>query len=332
MEDNRLRGLKGKEILITGGAGMIGSTIANLAVLLGAKVTILDAMLPLYGGNKFNLEEIKDDIVFIEGDVRDFELIQKTVVGKEVIFDLAAQVSYKDSITQPFVDLDINCRGHLNVLEACRLHNREVKIIFPSSRFVYGSIEYNPVDERHPFNCLSIYGIHKLTAEKYLIFYHRYYGIPTIIFRIANPFGPRQQMKHNRYGILNWFIKLALEGKELTIYGEGEQIRDYIYVTDVAEAMLMAAADNSLKHDVFNVGMGIGTPFREMVRKVASFLPNAKEVHLEWPKDSAFVETGDYITDISKISRRLGWKPQVSLEEGIERTISYYQKYKDKYW
>jgi len=332
MESSRLEDLEGKEILIVGGAGMIGSTIANLAVPLGAKVTILDAMLPLYGGNRFNLEEIKNDIVFIEGDIRDFELIQKVVAGKEVIFDLAAQVSYMDSITQPFLDLDINCRGHLNVLEACRFHNRKAKVIFSSSRFVYGSIEYNPVDERHPFNCLSIYGIHKLTAEKYFIFYHHYYGIPTVIFRIANPFGPRQQMKHSRYGILNWFIKLALKGEPLTVYGEGEQIRDYIYVTDVANAMLRAAADESLKHDVFNLGVGIGTPFKEMVRKVASFLPNAKVVYKEWPKESAFVETGDYITDISKISRRLGWKPQVSFEEGIERTIGYYQKYKDKYW
>ena len=332
MEDSRLRDLKGKEILITGGAGMIGSTIANLAVPLGAKVTILDAMLPLYGGNRFNLEEIKDDVVFIEGDVRDFELMQKVVVGKEIIFDLAAQVSYIDSITQPFLDLEINCGGHLNVLEACRLHNKEAKIIFSSSRFVYGSIEYNPVDEAHPFNCLSIYGIHKLTAEKYFAFYHRYYGIPTVIFRIANPFGPRQQMKHSRYGILNWFIKLALEGKQLTIYGEGEQVRDYIYVTDVADAMLTAAIDERLQHDVFNLGTGIGTTFKEMVRKVGSFLPNIKVVNTEWPKDSAFVETGDYIADISKISRCLGWKPQVSLDEGIKKTISYYQKYKDEYW
>ncbi len=332
MEGSKLRDLEGKEILITGGAGMIGSTIANLAVPLGAKVTILDAMLPLYGGNRFNLEEIKDDIVFIEGDVRDFELMQKVVVGKEIIFDLAAQVSYMDSIIQPFLDLEINCGGHLNVLEACRLQNKEAKIIFSSSRFVYGSIEYNPVDEAHPFNCLSIYGIHKLTAEKYFAFYQRYYGIPTVIFRIANPFGPRQQMKHSRYGILNWFIKLALEEKELTIYGEGEQVRDYIYVTDVADAMLTAAADESLRHDIFNLGTGRGTPFREMVRNVAAFLPNTKVAHMEWPKDSAFVETGDYITDISKISRRLGWKPQVSLEEGIKQTVSYYQKYKDKYW
>jgi nucleoside-diphosphate-sugar epimerase len=159
-------------VLITGGAGMIGSTIAHLAVAQGAQVSILDAMLPLYGGNRFNLHGILDAIQFIEGDIRDLDLMRRVVPGYDYIFNLAGQVSYVDSNIEPLLDLDINCKGHLQVLEACRLENPRARLLFASSRFVYGRIEYIPVDEGHPFNCLSIYGIHKLAGEKYYRFYH----------------------------------------------------------------------------------------------------------------------------------------------------------------
>ncbi|MBU4448979.1 MAG: NAD-dependent epimerase/dehydratase family protein, partial [Proteobacteria bacterium] len=209
-------------MLITGGAGMIGSTIAHLSVAQGAQVTILDAMLPLYGGNRFNLRGILDDIQFVEGDIRDLNLMRRVVPGYDYIFNLAGQVSYVDSNTEPLLDLDINCKGHIQALEACRLENPQARLLFASSRFVYGRIEYNPVDENHPFNCLSIYGIHKLAGEKYYRFYHEAYGLNTVSVRIANPYGPRQQMKHSKYGILNWFVRLALEEKPLTVFGDGQ--------------------------------------------------------------------------------------------------------------
>ena len=184
--------------MITGGAGMIGSTIAHLAVAQGARVSILDAMLPMYGGNRFNLQGILDQVQFIQGDIRDFELMRRLVPGYDYIFSLAGQVSYVDSNTDPLLDLDINCKGHLQVLEACRQENPQARLLFASSRFVYGRVEHNPVDENHPFNCLSIYGIHKLAGEKYYRFYHEAYGLKTISVRIANPYGPRQQMKHSK--------------------------------------------------------------------------------------------------------------------------------------
>jgi len=331
LKDEKSFELSGKRILITGGAGMIGSTIAHLAVAAGAKVTILDALLPLYGGNLFNLKGIEDEVRFVKGDIRHYPLVEKLVSESELIYNLAAQVSYIDSAHDPFLDLEINCRGHLNVLEAVRKKAPGAKIIFSSSRFVYGSIEYTPVDERHPLNCLSIYGIHKLAAEKYYTFYHKYYGLKTVIFRIANPYGPRQQMKHSKYGIINWFIRLALEGKPLTIFGEGDQIRDYIFVEDLARGML-AASSPTLYHDIFNIGSGVGTRFRDMVKLVAKEAGGAKVVHLPFPKSYAFTETGDYITDISKIKKRLGWEPKTSLEEGIRKTVEYYRKFKDNYW
>jgi UDP-glucose 4-epimerase len=301
-------------------------------VRFGARVTILDAMLPVYGGNLFNLEGIFAAIKFVQGDIRDGSLVKSLVRDADLIFSLAGQVSYVDSNTDPLLDLDINCKGHLQVLEACREAKSRARLVFASSRFVYGKIDYNPVDEGHPFNCLSIYGIHKLAGEKYYRFYHEAYGLETVSVRIANPYGPRQQMKHSKYGIVNWFIRLALEGKPLTIYGDGRQGRDYIFVEDLAEAMLALAQAPGVSGEVYNLGSATSTPFIEMARLVAAAVPGTQVQQVEWPADRYFVETGDYISDIGKITAAIGWRPRTSLQEGVERTVAYYQKYREKYW
>ena len=311
---------------------MIGSTIAHGAVVRGAKVTVLDAMLPLYGGNPFNLEAIQSQIDFIQGDIRDFGLVKKAVAGADFIFSLAAQVSYVDSNTDPYLDLDINCRGHLNLLNACTQVNREARIVFTSSRFVYGSIEYNPVDESHPFNCLSIYGIHKLAGEKYYRFYREAGGLQTVSLRIANPYGPRQQMKHSKYGIVNWFIRLALEGQPLTVYGEGTQKRDYVYVEDVAEALIQAALAPALEVQVYNLGSGVGTRFIDMANWIVEMIPGTELRQVEWPADRYFVETGDYISDITLLTQTTGWRPKTSMRDGIAKTIEYYRRHRGHYW
>lgn len=327
-----LDALRGARILITGGAGMIGSTIAHLAVKHGAQVTILDAMLPMYGGNLFNLQDILDKIKFIEGDIRDSELVKRVVAGCDLIFNMAGQVSYVDSNTDPLLDLDINCKGQIQLLEACRQINSRSIMVFASSRFVYGNIEYNPVDENHKFNCLSIYGIHKLAGEKYYRFYHEAYGMKTVSVRIANPYGPRQQMKHSNYGILNWFIRLALEGKPLTVYGEGRQCRDYIFNEDLAEACALVALTPGTEGNIFNLGTGRGVAFIDMAHQVAQAIPGTKIKQVEWPADRYFVETGDYISDITRITQATNWRPRTSLRDGIERTIEYYREHRAKYW
>ena len=318
--------------MITGGAGMIGSTIANLAVQSGAQVTILDAMLPAYGGNFFNLQNIRDKINFIQGDIRDAEVVKRLVPGMDYIFSLAGQVSYVDSNTDPLLDLDINCLGHIQVLEACRQFNPKAGLIFASSRFVYGKIDYTPVDEGHPFNCLSIYGIHKLSGEKYYRFYHDAYGLKTVSVRIANPYGPRQQMKHSKYGIVNWFIRQALDGKELTIFGDGRQGRDYIFVEDLAEAMVALVLAPGTSGQVYNLGSATITPFIEMAHLVAEAVPGTVVKQVEWPADRYFVETGDYVSDLGKITKAIDWRPKTSIKEGINKTVDYYRKYRDKYW
>ena len=289
-------------------------------------------MLPVYGGNLFNLEGIFGAIKFVQGDIRDGSLVKSLVREADLIFSLAGQVSYVDSNTDPLLDLDINCKGHLQVLEACREAKSRARLVFASSRFVYGKIDYNPVDEGHPFNCLSIYGIHKLAGEKYYRFYQEAYGLETVSVRIANPYGPRQQMKHSKYGIVNWFIRLALEGKPLTIYGEGRQGRDYIFVEDLAEAMLALAQAPGVSGEVYNLGSASSTPFIEMARLVAAAVPGTQVQQVEWPADRYFVETGDYISDIGKITAAMGWRPRTPLKEGIERTVAYYTKYREKYW
>lgn len=331
MPQNDLPALAGADILITGGTGMIGSAIAHLAVEAGAQVTILDTMSPLFGANPFNLDGILDRVRLIYGDIRELPLMSEVVKGKDIIFNLAAQVSYVDSNVDPFYDLDINCRGHLTVLEACRRHNPKARMIFPSSRFVYGDIEYNPVDEVHPYNCLSIYGVHKLNGEKYYHFYQRAHGLDAVIFRIANPYGPRQQMKHGKYGILNWFIRLALEGRPLTVYGEGLQKRDYIFVEDLARAMLMGAAAKDVHFDVFNLGSGNGLAFKDMAELVVRAVGQGQVQFVPWPEDRYFVETGDYVTNISKIRRKLSWEPLVPIEEGIARTVAHYRAHAEHY-
>jgi len=319
-------------VLITGGAGMIGSTIAHLAVALGAQVTILDALLPLYGGNRFNLRGILDEIQFIEGDIRDLDLMRRVVPGYDYIFNLAGQVSYVDSNTEPLLDLDINCKGHLQVLEACRVENPRARLLFASSRFVYGRIEYLPVDENHPFNCLSIYGIHKLAGEKYYRFYHEAYGLKTVSVRIANPYGPRQQMKHSKYGILNWFVRLALMGQPLTVFGDGQQRRDYIFNEDLAEACVALMLSPGTEGRVYNLGTGTGVPFIEMAHLVAEAVPGTEVRQVEWPRERYFVETGDYVSDITRINAASGWRPKTTLKDGIGRTVAYYREHRQEYW
>src|SRR3989338_1664816 len=220
----------GKKILITGGCGFIGSSVAHALVKMGARITVIDALLPLYGGNLFNLHGIKSKIQYVNGDIRDSALMNRLVLGKDFIFHFAAQVSHSDSTNDPLLDLDINCLGTLNLLEACRHGNSGVKIIFSSSRFVYGKILRNPVTENHLVNPLNTYGIHKLTSEKYFSFYWNNFGIRSAIVRIPNPYGPRQQMKHSKYALVGWFNRLAMDGKAIRIFGDGKQKRDYIYI------------------------------------------------------------------------------------------------------
>lgn len=323
---------EGLSVLITGGLGMIGSTIARKLVQMGASVTIIDAMYPLYGGNLFNLEPYAHHVTVHVADIRDESAVRYLVRDKTFIFNLAAQVSYTDSVIDPYLDLDINCRGHLVLLEACRQQNLKPKIVFSSSRMVYGKTLVCPVDENHRTEPLMPYAIHKLAGEKYHMMYCNNFDIPCSIARIANPYGPRQQMKHSKYGIVNWFMRQAIEGNPIRIFGDGIQKRDYIYVDDIADALIALAESSETTGQTFNVGSGIGTTFSEMVRSIIDVVGNGSLEYIPWPENYASVETGDYISDLTKIRSKTGWAPQISFVDGIRQTFVYYSQYRMQYW
>jgi UDP-glucose 4-epimerase len=323
---------KGKQALITGGLGMIGSTLAHILIGWGARVSILDALLPLYGGNLFNIEDIKNDVAVTIGDIRDKTLMERAIPGQDVIFHLAAQVSYIDSMTNPFLDLDINCRGSLVLLEACKALNRDARIVFTGSRMQYGRILANPVDESHPMEPLMPYGIHKLSVEKYHLMYHQNDGLHVAVARITNPYGPRQQMKHGKYGIVNWFIKQAMTGQVIKVFGDGRQTRDYIFVEDVARALLALGAGPRADGEVFNVGSGCGVAFIDMIRQIVDIVESGKIEMVPWPADYQNVETGDFVADINKIQRLVGWRARVGLADGIRKTLDFYRTNQHHYW
>jgi len=323
--------MKNKKVLITGGLGFIGSTLAIKLVELGAKVTILDALISDYGGNQFNIQPIKDQVKIIIGDVRDQKLIKKLIKNQNIIFSLAGTLSHVDSMTDPFTDLEINCTSQLSLLEACRQFNPKAKIIFAGTRNQYGRAKYIPVDESHPMEPTDVNGINNIAAEWYYRLYHDVHGLWTCSLRLTNTYGPRHQMKHPRQGVLNWFIRQLLDGQTIKLYGDGNQIRDTNYVDDVVQAFILTAQNDSAKGQVFNLG---GTPIslKKFVQKVIEILGQGKYKTIPFPSGRKAIEIGDYVADYSKIRKALNWKPKISLSAGLKKTIEYYQEHKQHYW
>lgn len=323
----------GRSVLVIGGAGFVGSNMVHKLVEAGADVTVADIYHPNYGGNVANLEGLKNRIQFSFTDLRDEFGIIQLVKNKDFIFNLAAQVSYTDSMRIPYVDLDMNCRGHLQFLELSKQFNTEASIVFTSSRMVYGKPQYVPVDEEHPTNPLSLYATHKLIGEKYYYLYKHHYGIDSKIVRIANPYGKRNQMKSSKYGIVNWFIRLASEDKELSVYGDGMQLRDYIYIDDVVYGILAVGLLRNPAHIVYNLGTGKGTTFSDMVDKVISTVGKGKKRFVAWPNDYEKNETGDFVADPTRLLNVLGdghrfW----SLEAGLSETVKFYSENRQSYF
>ncbi|OGG17599.1 NAD-dependent epimerase [Candidatus Gottesmanbacteria bacterium RIFCSPHIGHO2_02_FULL_39_14] len=322
---------KNKKILITGGLGFIGSTLAIRLVEEGAKVVIVDALISGYGGNRFNIEPVKEEVKVVIADIREGGVIDRLVTDKDIIFNLAGTLSHIDSMMDPMTDLEINCRAQLSLLESVRKYNPKVRIIFAGTRNQYGKARYLPVDENHPQEPTDINGINSIAAEKYHLMYTKVYGIKTVSLRMTNTYGPRHQMKHSRQGVLNWFLRLLMEEEEIKLYGGGKQIRDVNYIDDVVGALLTVGAAKRGWGEAYNLG-GAGVSLYDFVQKAIKINGRGKVKTVPFPNARKKIEVGDYIASYEKITKTYGWKPQVSLDAGIKKTFEYYRKYKKYYW
>jgi len=320
-----------KNVLITGGLGFIGSTLAYKLVEFGVKLTIVDSLIPEYGGNLFNIHGIEGKVKVNISDVRDSSSIDYLIQGQDYIFNLAGTLSHIDSMKDPFTDLEINCIAQLSILEGCRKYNPEVKIIFAGTRGQYGKPDYLPVDEKHLMHPTDVNGINNIAGEWYHILYNNVYGIKACSLRLTNTYGPRHQMKHHRQGIINWFIRQIMDGTKLKIFGDGKQIRDTDYVDDVIEALLLAMASEKTNGEVYNLG-GFPISLEEIVEKMIKTYGEGEYELVPFPSESKEIEIGDYVADYSKFKRIVGWEPKIDVDEGLTRTFEYYKKYKQYYW
>jgi len=318
--------------MITGGLGFIGSNLAHRLVEYGADVLIVDSLIPDYGGNLFNVEDIKDRVRINVADVRDASGMNYLVRGQDYIFNLAGQVSHIDSMSDPYTDLEINCRSQLSLLEACRRNNPSVKVIYASTRQIYGVPDYLPVDEKHLLHPTDVNGINKMAGEWYHILYSNVYGIRATSLRLTNTYGPRQLMKHNRQGFIGWFIRLAIDSEEISLYGDGRQLRDLNYVEDVVEAFLLAGAMEMVNGNVYNLGGLEPVSLLHIVETLMELCPLASYRLVPFPPEKKRIDIGDYYGDYTKIRETLGWQPRVPLREGLARTIEYYRQHKERYW
>lgn len=331
--NNRYCGeFRGKNVLVTGGLGFIGSNLAIRLVELGGNVVIMDIKLPDHGANLFNIRPIRDKISIHINDIRDEKATNRLVKDKDYIFHLAGQSSHILSLTDPFPDIDINIKGTAILMEACKKNNPGVKVIYTGTRGQYGPTIKLPVNEEAPTNPKGIYEISNLTAEKIIMVYNDIHKIKSVLLRLTNIYGPRAQMKHDRYGVLNWFVRLAIDNQAIKVFGDGKILRDFLYVDECVEAILMSVVCTEAVGKIFNVGIDKGISFLETVKTVIEVAGSGGWEFAPFTPERAAQEPGNFYSDISKIKRIVGWQPKTSLREGLRITIEYYKKYKDKYW
>ena len=317
--------------MITGGLGFIGSNIARRLVELGANVLLMDSLIADSGANFFNINGFADQVRVNIADVRQESTMNHLVRDREVIFNLAGQVSHIDSMRDPYTDLEINCRSQLSILEACRKFNPSVKVVFAGTRQVYGKPDSLPVFEDHLVRPTDVNGINKAAGENYHLLYNNVFNVRTCSLRLTNVYGPRQLIKHNRQGFIGWFIRLALEGREIQIFGDGSQIRDFVFVDDAADAFLRAGASDAVNGQVFNVGGSEPISHSDLVKLLIDVAGAGSARHVPWPPEKKLIDIGSFYADSTRFRRAVGWQPCVSLRAGLTKTIAYYRAHLDEY-
>jgi UDP-glucose 4-epimerase len=319
-------------VLITGGLGFIGSSLARRLVQLNSHVTLVDSLIPKYGGNLFNINDIKDQVTVNITDVRDPYAMAYLIQGQDFLFNLAGQTSHLDSMQDPRADLDINASAQLSILEACRQHNPDIKIVFASTRQLYGKPDYLPVDEAHPIRPVDVNGINKLAGEWYHLLYNNVYHIRACALRLTNTYGPGMRVKDARQTFLGIWMRNLIEGKPILVYGDGTQLRDFNFVDDVVEALLQAAISPQASGEVFNLGSKEYISLKDIAAMMVELYAGGNYEIVPFPSDLKAIDIGDYYSDYTKAQQVLGWSPQVSLRDGLRQTLEYYAKYSAHYW
>ncbi len=320
----------GRKVLVTGGIGFIGSTLAHRLVGAGAVVTLVDSLIPEYGGNPFNIAGIEDRVRVNVSDVRDPHSMRHLIQGQDVLFNLAGQASHLDSMEDPFTDLEINTRAQLSILEACRRHNPSIRVVFASTRQIYGRPQYLPVDEKHLLRPVDVNGVNKIAGESYHLVYHDAYGIHACSLRLTNTIGPRMRVKDARQTFLGVWVRLLLEGRPFEVWG-GDQRRDFTYVDDVVEALLLAADNERANGSFFNLGGREVVTLRELAELLVEVNGAGTFAMREFPAERKRIDIGDYYADWSLIRDTLGWAPKVPLREALARTLDYYRAHLARY-
>ncbi len=327
---------EGRHVLVTGGLGFIGSNLAIRLLELGAHVTVVDSLIPETGGNAFNIHPVQDHprLTVRTVDVRDVLAMERLVRQQAVIFNLAGQVSHIDSMLDPFTDLEINCRSQLALLDTCRRVAPETKVIFASTRQIYGRVpdEQLPVDERQPPNPVDVNGINKLAGERYHVLYNNVYGIRTSVLRLTNTYGPRMLVKNNRQTAIGWLIRQVMDAETITVFGDGLQLRDFTYVDDVVEAFLMVGINDATNGQVFNIGAIEPISLRELAELLIDVCGSGRFELVPFPPERKAIDIGSIYVDDRKLRRVLKWRPRVEMREGLARTIDFYRAHRAEYW
>jgi UDP-glucose 4-epimerase len=321
-----------KKILITGGLGFIGSNLSIQLVEWGADITIIDSLIPEYGGNLWNVEKIKDQVKVNISDVRDEHSMKYLVQGVDYLFNLAGQTSHTDSMVDPYTDLEINAHAQVSILEACRKYNPDVKVVFASTRQMYGVPQYLPVDERHPLFPVDVNGINKMAGEWYHLVYNNVYGLKSTVLRLTNTYGPHMRVKDARQTFLGIWIRKIIEGEPILVYGDGKQVRDFNYVDDVVEALLLVAKSKDANGAIYNMGADDPINLKDTAELLIQINGEGSYKIVPFPEDRKAIDIGDYYGDYRKIRSRLGWKPSISMEQGLEKTIAFYRRHNRHYW
>jgi UDP-glucose 4-epimerase len=322
---------RNRPVMITGGVGFIGSNLAHRLVELGAQVLVVDSLIPDYGGNLFNITGIEDRVRLNVADVRQNSTMNYLVRHVDVIFNLAGQVSHIDSMQDPYTDLEINCRSQLSLLEACRRNNPKAKVVYAGTRQVYGKPDFLPVTEQHLVRPSDVNGINKVAGEYYHLVYNSVFGVRACSLRLTNIYGPRQLVKHNRQGFIGWFIRLAVEDREIQIYGDGSQLRDFVFVDDAADAFLRAGASDACNGEVFNVGGPDPVSHRDLVHLLLEVAGSGRVRYVEWPAEKKAIDIGSFYADSSKFRAVTGWQPRVALRDGLAQTVAFYRQHLSHY-